>query len=199
MPKQEPQRSCLGCRASRDKKELFRFVLSPERELVPDPQGRLPGRGAYTCCMKDCLKAAVEKKQFNRAFKGEVKSVKADDLLRMVTDLLEERLASYLALANKAGKVASGGDSVMDALRKQKTGVVVLARDISADIGEKFSHAAGRAGAECITLLDKERLGALLGKEIRSVAAIEKGGFAETVVKELEKYRNFFEGGTQGR
>ena len=199
MPKQEPQRSCLGCRTAKDKKELLRFVLSPERELVPDLLSRLPGRGAYTCLTKSCLKMAVDKKLFNRAFKGEVVSGKAEEVVGKISAMLEERLASYLALANKAGKVVSGSDMVIEALRKQQIGIVFVTRDISSDIGEKVAQTAARVGTELVRLLDKERLGSLLGKELRSAAAIEKGGFADTVVKELVKYRNFFEGGTQER
>lgn len=199
MPKQEPQRSCLGCRTSKDKKDLLRFVLSPERELVPDLLSRLPGRGAYTCLSRICLKAALEKKQFNRAFKGEVTSGRPDEVAARITAMIEERLGSYLSLANKAGKVVSGSDMVMEALRKEQVGVVFITRDISVDIGEKVVHTAGRVGTVVVRLLDKERLGGLLGKELRSAAAIEKGGFADTVVKELVKYRNFFEGGTQER
>ncbi|SNB45659.1 DUF448 domain-containing protein [Geobacter sp. DSM 9736] len=199
MPKQEPQRSCLGCRVVRDKKDLLRFVLSPDRELVPDLQGKLPGRGAYTCRDTKCLGTAVERRQFNRAFKGEVVCGTPGEVIGRIRALLEKRIASYLALAKKAGQVTSGGDMVTDTLRKQRAGVVVLACDISPDIGEKLANAARRSGAECYRLLDKEHLGDLLGKELRSVAAIDKGGIAQTVNREMQKYRNFFEGGAQGR
>jgi ribosomal protein L7Ae-like RNA K-turn-binding protein len=116
-----------------------------------------------------------------------------------IRDMVETRIASYLALAKKAGQVTSGGDMVTDALRKQRAAVVLVACDISPDIGEKIGNSARRAGAACYRLLDKEHLGDMLGKELRSVAAIDKGGIAETVIKEMDKYRNFFEGGAQGR
>ena len=199
MPKHEPQRSCLGCRTARDKADLVRFVLSPEREIVPDLLSKLPGRGAYTCRTVECLRDAVSRKQFNRAFKGEVAKVSADELHAKILHIAEERIASYLALANKAGQVISGTDMVMEALRKQQAGIVLFARDVSADIGDKIRYAATRAGVEQIELLEKDRLGQLLGKGLRSSAAIVKGGFAETVIKEMRKYRNFFEGGAQVR
>lgn len=199
MMKHDPQRSCLGCRTARNKQDLIRFVLSPDREIVPDLLNKLPGRGAYTCSTKECLRNAVVKKQFNRAFKGEVAAITPEETIQRVTVLMEERIASYLALANKAGQVISGTDMVIDALRKQQAGCVIFARDVSPDIGEKIRHAATRAGIEQVELLDKDRLGQLLGKALRSAAAIGKGGFAETVIKELKKYRNFFEGGAQVR
>lgn len=196
MPRSVPQRSCLNCRRVADKDELLRFVLAPDRTLVPDLQAKLPGRGAYTCQKKTCLMAAVAKKQFARSFKGEVRCGTPEELVNQVAVRMEERIAAYLALANKAGKVVSGGDTVVEQLARRIPGIICIAADISPDIGEKMAYLAARAGVEHFALFDKERLGALIGKELRSVVAVERGGFSETIKKELERYRNFFEGGT---
>jgi hypothetical protein len=194
-----PQRSCLGCRATRDKKELLRFVLAPDRTLVPDILAKLPGRGAYTCFNHACLRNAAQKKQFARAFSGEVVYGGGDRLTGQVVALLEERIGSYLALANKAGKVVSGSDMVMELLKKRKAGFAFLATDISPEIGAKVMSLADRYEVPHIAIFAKERLGAFLGKGLRSVAAIEKSGFIETVTREIARYRNFFEGGTDAR
>ena len=196
MSRNEPQRSCLSCRTVKDKHELLRFVLAPDRTLVPDLQAKLPGRGAYTCPSKSCLLAAAAKKQFARSFRGEVRFGTPDELVGQVIGRMEERIAAYLALANKAGKVVSGGDTVAELLMKRTPGIICIASDISADIGEKLAYLADRAGVERFSMFDKERLGALIGKELRSVVAVERGGFSETLRKELERYRNFFQGGT---
>jgi predicted RNA-binding protein YlxR (DUF448 family)/ribosomal protein L30E len=194
-----PQRSCLGCRATRGKKELLRFVLAPDRTLVPDILAKLPGRGAYTCLNHACLRNAAQKKQFARAFSGDVVYSGADRLIDEVVTLLVERIGSYLALANKAGRVISGSDMVMELLKKRKAGVVFLAMDISPEIGAKVMALAKRYEVPHVAIFDKERLGAFLGKGLRSVAAIEQSGFIETVTREIAKYRNFFEGGTDAR
>ena len=49
MAREEAKRSCLGCRTVKNKEDLLRFVLTPERVLVPDLLFKLPGRGAYIC------------------------------------------------------------------------------------------------------------------------------------------------------
>ncbi|WP_282003861.1 L7Ae/L30e/S12e/Gadd45 family ribosomal protein [Geotalea uraniireducens] len=109
---------------------------------------------------------------------------------------LEERIASYLALANKAGKVVSGSDTVLENLRRQKRiGLVLLASDISEDIGAKIAQQASRSGIPLFRLLDKERIGTLLGKSLRSVIAIEDGGFVPSIVSVLKHYGNFLDGG----
>jgi len=193
MPKEQPQRSCIACREARDKGSLLRFVQAPDLTVLPDLQQKLPGRGVYTCLSASCLKAAAQKKQFNRGFKGEVVGADADTLLGLVASKLKERIASYLSLANKAGKVVSGSDQVSERLKKGGAGLLFLATDISPDIGEKFRGLAKLKGVRCLALFDKERLGALVGKELRSVVAVLESGFVGSIDLEMEKYRNFFE------
>jgi predicted RNA-binding protein YlxR (DUF448 family) len=196
MAKEEPKRSCLGCRAVKDRKELLRFVLAPERVLVPDLLAKLPGRGAYTCLDKSCLKDALMKNQFNRAFKGEVKATSAEELTAEVVSTMEERIASYLSLANKAGRVVSGSDMVMQVLRKAgKEMIILFSKDISDDIRQKVIALAKKNGVEYFSLLDKERVGALIGKSLRSVVAVEGHGFVTALKQEFERYRNFVGGG----
>jgi uncharacterized protein len=190
-----PQRSCLGCGAVRDKSELLRFVITPDRSLVADLKGKLPGRGAYTCISSACLVDALKKRRFARAFKGEVAADEPETAVARIATQMSERIGSYLALANKAGKVVSGSDRVAEALRKGKQGVLFIASDISPDSGEKFESLASRAGTATIPLFTREQLAGWLGKELRTVAAVEEGGFTVSIAAEFDKYRNFFNGG----
>ena len=199
MTGKDPQRSCVGCRTTRDKGELLRFVLAPDRTLVPDLPARLPGRGAYTCLNRFCLKSAAEKNQISRAFKGEVKIDSPERLMDQVIELMEKRIGSYLALANKAGKVVSGSDLVMDLIKKRKAGFIFIATDISFEIGVKIVDLSKRYDVPHVAIFEKDRLGAFIGKGLRSAAAIEKSGFINTVSREIARYRNFFEGGTDIR
>jgi uncharacterized protein len=199
MSGKDPQRSCISCRTSRDKKELLRFVLAPDRTLVPDLLSRLPGRGAYTCLNRECLRSAAKKGLFARAFKGEVKYEGPGMLIDQVVARFEERIGSYLALANKAGKVVSGSDMVLETMKKRKSGYIFLAVDISTEIGAKVLEIAGRFDVPHIAIFDKDRLGAFIGKGLRSVVSIEHGGFVDKVAMEVAKYRNLLEGGTDAR
>lgn len=197
MPGNAPERSCIYCRTVRSKQELLRFVLSPDRILVPDLQNKLPGRGAYTCNNIFCLRGAADKKQFSRAFKGEVREADAAGLVSSVATKIKDRMASYISLANKAGKVVSGTDMVLEAMKCRSLGILFVASDISDDIGLKVKNQAVRAGIEYISIFDKDRLGALIGKGLRSVVAIEESGFIRSLKQEMGKYRNFFEEGRE--
>jgi len=187
-----PQRSCLGCRESRDKGRLIRFVISPQGEVVPDLEAKLPGRGAYTCISSRCLADACRQRQFNRAFKRDVTMPPAEEFVALVTRLLRERIQGFLGLANRAGKIISGGSLVSDAIRSNnKPGLVLIASDVSEAIGERIETLAGVHRIPCARVMMKDDFGAILGKAPRSAVAVKPGGFVAQLVGTIERYRNF--------
>jgi predicted RNA-binding protein YlxR (DUF448 family) len=189
---EKPQRSCLGCRTVHDRDQLLRFVLSPLGEVVPDIEAKLPGRGAYTCISQSCLCSAIKQRQFCRAFKREVANVSADDMVRQVSGNMNGRILGYIGLANRAGKVISGGSMVSDAIRSShKPGLVLLAKDVSLSIGEKIEMLAAVNRTACVSILTKDDFGAILGKAPRSAVAIKASGFVAHLTHEIERYRNF--------
>ena len=68
-----PVRTCLGCRARADTSALLRIVASVSSdgagEVVPDPSGTLPGRGAWVHPTTTCVEAAIKRRAFGRALK----------------------------------------------------------------------------------------------------------------------------------
>lgn len=65
-------RTCVGCRRQAARHELLRVVAVDEGtgpELVPDPQRRLPGRGANLHPTPDCLALALRRRAFARALR----------------------------------------------------------------------------------------------------------------------------------
>ena len=66
--KKIPQRKCIGCRESFDKKSLIRIVKDPEGKISIDFTGKKNGRGAYICKNNKCLEVAFKKKQLDYAF-----------------------------------------------------------------------------------------------------------------------------------
>lgn len=78
------QRSCVGCRKSQHKSEMIRVVKFATGEIKIDHTGKAQGRGAYICKSSECLKTAIKKKQFERAFKGKIKSEIYDNLSEII-------------------------------------------------------------------------------------------------------------------
>ncbi|MGH2451980.1 MAG: YlxR family protein [Candidatus Limnocylindria bacterium] len=61
----------MGCRERAPRAALRRFA-TVEGRVVPDPEARLPGRGAWLHPARDCFDAAVARRGFQRAFKAPV-------------------------------------------------------------------------------------------------------------------------------
>ncbi len=196
MSKEAPQRTCISCRKTNRKSMLIRYVLSPEAEIVPDIANKLPGRGVYTCFNMGCAKKAVEKDLFSKSLKQAVKHESAEMLCANIARCMEDRISSYIALANKAGKVVSGSDMVMENLRKNtlQAKLALLANDISEDIGFKIGNLADVNGITYYSLFDRNRLGELLGKGLRSAIVVQGEGFVVSLIREIERYRDFLRG-----
>ena len=78
-----PQRKCVGCGTSKDKKELIRVVKNAEGEISVDLTGKKNGRGAYICHSVKCLNSAVKAKRLERAF--EISSISALNPIQSIT------------------------------------------------------------------------------------------------------------------
>jgi len=65
----EPVRTCVGCRQRAISSELLRVVLK-EGQLLADPKSIFHGRGAWIHSSSDCLKLAIDRKAFGRAFRS---------------------------------------------------------------------------------------------------------------------------------
>ena len=64
-----PQRTCVVCRSTTDKRALHRIVRSPDGGVGYDPTGKAPGRGAYLCGQPACLETAIRRRSIHRALK----------------------------------------------------------------------------------------------------------------------------------
>jgi len=88
--RRQPQRSCVACRSTGDKRELVRIVRTAQGVEV-DPTGKKPGRGAYLCRQVDCWQEALRKNRLDAALKTKLN---AGDRLK-----LNEYAASLGAVA----------------------------------------------------------------------------------------------------
>ncbi|MGD9020139.1 MAG: DUF448 domain-containing protein [Desulfuromonadales bacterium] len=187
----QPQRTCLGCRQVKDQSELIRFVRSPEGEILVDLKGRLPGRGAYLCNSRDCMMAAVNRQQFNRAFRCECQPADLSTLIERVARELLKHLASLLGMARKSANLVTGSNAVLDALtRKKALSAIILAKDISPQIGDKIRRKAARQNILTAELFDKMELGRILGRAERSVVGVSDGKLAAAFMSDWRRYKD---------
>ncbi len=63
--KHVPQRTCLGCRQVRDKRQLVRVVRTPDNQIEVDVTGKKSGRGAYLCADKKCWEEGLKRNRLD--------------------------------------------------------------------------------------------------------------------------------------
>lgn len=87
--KKIPQRTCLGCKAVKPKKELIRIVRTPQGEVTVDPTGKKSGRGAYTCPTSECLELALKGSMLERALEITISPTMKENLQAEMRDLIK--------------------------------------------------------------------------------------------------------------
>jgi len=86
-PKHIPQRTCVGCRTVLPKRSLIRLVRQPEQVIV-DPTGKLPGRGAYLHNKRSCWEKGL-KGSLAHALKADFTPADAERLRQFMLTLPE--------------------------------------------------------------------------------------------------------------
>lgn len=84
--KKIPQRTCIGCREKKDKKELIRIVRDKEGKISLDRIGRANGRGAYICDNIECLEKAIKTKALARTFEMDIDEAVYNELRGVISE-----------------------------------------------------------------------------------------------------------------
>jgi len=180
-------RTCLVSGESRDKSELLRFVVGPDGGIVPDIEGRLPGRGLWLLPRRDIVSKALAKRLFARAARRNV-SV-ADGLADRVEDLLARRCVDLIGLARRAGQAVTGFAKVEAALDKGEAAVLVEATEGSAGGRGKLKRLA--PVLPVIDALTAAELGRAFGRDQAVHACLSRGGLAKKFLAEAARLAGF--------
>jgi hypothetical protein len=87
-----PQRSCVGCRQVRDKRQLIRLVRLGNGEVEVDVTGKKSGRGAYLCPRPNCWQEGLKKDRLGRALHTSLTKEKRQRLLEYGQSLADEKI-----------------------------------------------------------------------------------------------------------
>jgi predicted RNA-binding protein YlxR (DUF448 family) len=98
-PRKPAIRTCIGCGKSEDKREVVRFVRTPDGAVEVDETGKANGRGAYVHATLECFEVAIRKRKIASALRV---NVSEDDIGRLRADF-ERVLGHRGALANEDG------------------------------------------------------------------------------------------------
>jgi uncharacterized protein len=195
LPRREPERSCIVTRAVNPPEGLLRFVVGPDGEVVPDLRRRLPGRGAWVTATADKVAEAVRRRQFNRAFKREVRV--SPDLADAVETALRADLRQALSLANKAGAVVAGFTKVEAAIGSGSVAALLHAREAAPDGRRKLAGALRKGAGDAISALpivdelSGDELDLALGRSHVIHAALVAGAGSEGFLARWHRLRAY--------
>jgi predicted RNA-binding protein YlxR (DUF448 family) len=183
-PETGPLRRCAVTRERLAKEVMIRFVIGPERTVVPDIAAKLPGRGIWLSARGDVIETARTRGAFAKAARGPV-SV-PPDLVAGLQVALTRRIGETLGLARRAGQAIAGFAKAREWLAAGRVGLVVQACDGSVD--ERARFVGGRANdLPVVTPLDGAQLGAIFGREHVVHVVVARGRLAETLRIEAER------------
>jgi uncharacterized protein len=178
---------------------MIRFVVGPDRQIVPDLAARLPGRGIWLSASRDVLESdgaqeggRQKDKQadgshrhlaraFARAARGPV-SVPSDLSVLLQTALVR-RIGECLGLARRAGQAVAGYEKAREALRTGRYRLVLQASDGSEAERLRFLSGFG-SDLTIIDPLPGQALGRVFGRDYVVHVAVAPGKLAESLVVE---------------
>ena len=195
MAREETVRHCAATRQRRPVDELLRFVVDPDGRVVPDLKRRLPGRGVWLTASADVVEMAVARRIFARAFR---RAVKVDaGLPEMVEGLLAKAALGRLGLANKAGAVVVGFDTVDRAISAGDASALLHASDAAEDGCRKLDGRYVRSleSADCepivLRLFNADELSLALGRPNVVHAAVSVSGAGANFVAAAERLQRY--------
>jgi predicted RNA-binding protein YlxR (DUF448 family) len=198
-PETGPLRRCIVTRERLPKERMIRFVVGPDRQVVPDLAARLPGRGIWLSASRDVIEsggAQEERRQkdkqgdgtqrhlaraFARAARGPVSL--PPDLSVLLQTALVRRIGDCLGLARRAGQAVAGFEKAREALRTGRYRLVLQASDGSEAERSRFLSGFGPE----LTIIDPlpgQALGRVFGRDYLVHVAVAPGKLAESLVVE---------------
>ena len=190
------ERSCALTRQVMPVSEMIRFVAGPDDAVVPDVKRKLPGRGLWISGTRAAVSEAVKRNVFARGFKRPVRA--AAELAAETERLLERAALDALAIAGKAGLVATGAGKAAEALEGDDVLALIHASDAAEDGRRKLDAALHRTTADksretvVIETFSGSQLDLALSRPNVVHAALLAGPGSETFlarVRRLERFR----------
>jgi len=182
-PEAGPLRRCIVTRAQFPRAAMIRFVLHPDRRVVPDLAANLPGRGMWLSARADVIETARARGAFARAARGPV-TVPADlsDVLRTG---LTRRAVETLGLARRAGQAVAGFAKAREMLAQGRAGGIVQAADGSVD--ERARLLSGARNIWVAWPVAGDVLGGIFGRDAAVHVAVARGRLADALRTEIER------------
>ncbi len=178
-----PLRRCIVTRLQGERARMIRFVVGPDRQVVPDLAARLPGRGMWLSARADVLETARTRGVFARAARGPV--TVPGDLDAVLRDGLARRVVDHLGLARRAGQATAGFAKAREWVTQGRAAGVIQAEDGSVE--ERARLLSGARDIWVAWPLPASALGAVFGRDHAVHVALAPGRLADALLNEIER------------
>ncbi len=212
-PETGPFRRCILTRQRLPKERMIRFVVGPDRQIVPDLAAKLPGRGIWLSASADVLEFGYapgdgppqdERLKGGRLEGGRPNKQGGDNHRRLVRAFaraargpvsvpsdfsvllqmaLVRRISECLGLARRAGQAVAGYEKAREALRTGRYKLALQASDGSEAERLRFMSGFG-PDLTIVDPLPGEALGRVFGRDYVVHVAVAPGKLAESLVVE---------------
>ncbi len=196
-----PERTCILTRETGTRDALIRLALSPDGEVAPDVRAKAPGRGAWIGVDRAAIDAAIAKGRLKaalaRAFKTGSLTIPTD-LGARIEAALRQTVLDRLGLEARAGRLATGSETIETAARRGQVHLLLHAADAGEEGNRKLDQ-AWRVGSEAegsgrrglVLPLDRAILSLALGRDNVVHVAIVDRAAATRVSHAIARWRAF--------
>lgn len=179
------ERRCLMSGTVRPTDEMVRFVVGPDGMVVPDVDGRLPGRGIWITAERALIEKAAAKNRF-RAAGGTA----PDGLADATAALLRRKLLSLIGLGRRTGDLLAGFDVIDRAVaRGEDVAILIEAADGAPDGRRKMMARIGARDGSVPVFdgFDRDTLSQAVGRENATHLAVKRSRLAEKIQLEMTR------------
>lgn len=162
--KKQVERTCLICRAKKNKLALFRLAKIGETTYTFDKNYKNQTRGAYVCKSLSCLGKLSKHKKLK---------LTSDDLLQML-NIINKAEKNYLNILNtmkNSGGLVFGMNLLFENI--EHIHCMVIAEDITVKNKEKIINKAKELNIPYLFTGNRENLGKIFDKEEINVIGIK--------------------------
>ncbi len=178
-----PLRRCVVTRERGERAQMLRFVLAPDRIVVPDLAARLPGRGMWLSARGDVIDTACAKGAFARAARGPV--AVPPELKDLIVTGLRRRVVELLGLSRRAGQAVAGFTKAREWVTGGRAACVLQAADGSPEERARLLSGARNIWVACP--VDAASLGLVFGRDSAVHVAVAPGRLAGLLRIEVER------------
>ena len=179
-------RKCIVTGATALKKDLIRFVLSPQLQLIADIDQNLPGRGFWVKADRKTISEAINKNILSNATKKYVSIDK--NLIDLIESQLKIRIIRQISLSRKAGQALFGFEKIKNVTTTKSIELLIQAVDGSEREKKRIiNNSIKNIINNCLTA---NELGKIFGREKVIHCAILGVGFSEKIIFNANRLNN---------